>query len=147
MGSGDDAAANDTPRSGEELMRQFLPVSPYLGHLGIQLQSIAPGEAILLMPFSESLVTIGSTVHGGAIASLIDTAAMVAAWSAAPAPEKVRGATASMSISYLEPAQHTNLYATARVLRQGLSLVNLDVEVRNVSGLLIAAGLVTYKMG
>lgn len=108
-----------------------------------------PGRATLLLPFREEIVTIGTTVHGGAIASLIDTTAMVAAWSDAPMPEKIRGTTVSLTVSYLAAASgKEDLQATARVLRRGRSLVYLDVEVvESVSGNAVAKGLVTYKIG
>jgi acyl-coenzyme A thioesterase PaaI-like protein len=72
-----------TPPSGADFIRQFLPHPPFVGHLGMQLSEIRPDLAVLTMPFTEALVTIGTTVHGGAIASLIDTAAAAAAWSGA----------------------------------------------------------------
>jgi uncharacterized protein (TIGR00369 family) len=137
----------DNPQSGADLMRQFLPASPYVAHLGMRLDEIQPGRAILSLPFSEHVVTIGSTVHGGAIASLIDTAAMVAAWSGSAVPETMRGTTVGLSISYLAPANQEDIRAIATVLRQGRSLAYLDVEVRAASGTLVAKGLVTYKIG
>src|SRR5947207_5496421 len=99
------------------------------------------------MPFADALITIGTTVHGGAIASLIDTAAMVAAWSEVVAPETLRGTTVSLTVAYLAPAQNEDLEATAHVLRRGRSLVYLDVLVQSASGVAVAKGLVTYKIG
>ena len=130
-----------------EIIRQFLPTSPYVGHLGIQLIDMQPDVATLRLPFAESLITIGTTMHGGAIASLIDTAAMVAAWSDDTVPENLRGSTVSLSVTYLAPAEHEDIQATARVLQRGRNLVFLDVEVQSVSGKSIARGLVTYKLG
>lgn len=136
-----------TPADGGEFIRRFLPTSPYAGHLGMRLVEMHADEAILALPFSNEVVTIGNTVHGGAIASLIDTAAMVAAWSGAPMPEQLRGTTVGLTVSYLAAASGEDLLATARVLRRGRSLVYLDVDVRNQAGRAIAKGLVTYKLG
>jgi len=136
-----------TPLSRAEIIRQFLPTSPYIGHLGIQLVDMHPDSATLLLPFADSLITIGTTVHGGAIASLIDTAAMVAAWSDSSIPESMRGSTVSLTISYLAPANREDIQATARVLKRGHSLVYLDVEVQSESGIMVSKGLVTYKLG
>ncbi|TMC57799.1 MAG: PaaI family thioesterase [Chloroflexota bacterium] len=97
--------------------------------------------------YSPVFVTIGSTIHGGAIASLIDTAATVAAWSDNTVPENMRGTTVGLTVTYLAPAEGEDLRATARVLRRGRSLVYLDVEVQSVSGTSVARGLVTYKLG
>jgi uncharacterized protein (TIGR00369 family) len=117
----------------------------------MRLTDLQPGTATLTLPFAMPLVTVGSIVHGGAIASLIDTAAMVAAWSDVAIPEKPRGTTVGLTVTYLAAASGEDLQATARVLRRGRSLVYLDVEVRAVaqgaaSGL-VAKGLVTYKLG
>ena len=133
--------------SGADIIRQFLPTSPYVGHLGIQLTAMQPGVATLTLPFADNLVTIGTIVHGGAIASLIDTAAAVAAWSDAEVPANVRGTTVNLTVTYLAPAEKEDLEAVARVLRRGRTLVYLDVEVSSASGRAIAKGLVTYKLG
>jgi uncharacterized protein (TIGR00369 family) len=133
--------------SGADIIGQFLPTSPYVGHLGIQLTTMQPGVAQLSLPFTDALVTTGTIVHGGAIASLIDTAAAVAAWSNAEVPTKVRGVTVNLTVTYLAAASKEDLQAVARVLRRGRNLVYLDVEVSSPSGSAIAKGLVTYKLG
>ncbi len=139
--------ATSAPTDGGEFIRRFLPTSPYARHLGMRLVEMRADEATLALPFSNEVVTIGNTVHGGAIASLIDTTAMVAAWSGAPVPEQLRGTTVGLTVSYLAAATGEDLLATARVLRRGRSLVYLDVDVRNDSGRAVAKGLVTYKLG
>ena len=135
------------PPSGADFIRHFFPTSPYVAHLGMQLTDLQPGMATLSLPYSEALVTIGTVVHGGAIASLIDTAAMVAAWSDVEVPEKVRGTTVNLTVAYLAAAEQADLQAIAHVLRRGRNLVYLDVEVRSASGNAVAKGLVTYKVG
>jgi uncharacterized protein (TIGR00369 family) len=139
--------ADDASPSGADFIRQFLPASPYVGHLGMRLTNLQPGMATLTLPFTMPLVTIGTIVHGGAIASLIDTAAMVAAWSGVEVPEKPRGTTVGLTVTYLAAATGEDLQATAKVLRRGRSLVYLDVEVHGAAGDLVAKGLVTYKLG
>ena len=139
--------SREQARSGAEFVRQFFPTSPYVTHLGMQLTDIQPGLAVLTLPFASSLITIGNIVHGGAIASLIDTAAMVAAWSNAEVSATTRGTTVALTVNYLAAAQKEDIQATARVLRRGRSLVYLDVEVKGASGTLVAKGLVTYKLG
>lgn len=147
MAGSDDRVTADGPRSGAEVIRAFLPASPFAGHLGLQLSEMGTDVATLTMPYTQALATIGTVVHGGAIASLIDTAAMVAAWSGAEAPPQLRGSTVGMTVTYVAPATGEDLHATARVLHRGRSLVQLDVEVKGTSGLLVAKGLVTYKIG
>jgi acyl-coenzyme A thioesterase PaaI-like protein len=45
-------------------MRQFLPSSPCVGHLSMQLIHMQPGSTTLAMPFDARLITIGTAVHG-----------------------------------------------------------------------------------
>lgn len=142
--------SNDVPQaplSGGEFIRAFFPQSPYVSHLGMQLTEMHRDRAVLTLPFKQEIITIGAMVHGGAIASLIDMAAMVAAWSGAEATASTRGITVSMTVNYLAAAQNEDIQATARVLRRGRSLVYLDVEVTGATGTLVAKGLVTYKLG
>src|SRR5256885_13390999 len=80
----------DRSQTRADIIRQFLPTSPYVGHLGIQLTDMQPDMATLTLPFADKLITIGTTIHVGAIASLIDTAATVAAWSDASVPDTPR---------------------------------------------------------
>jgi uncharacterized protein (TIGR00369 family) len=141
------STSSNTSLTRADIIRQFLPTSPYVGHLGIRLVDMQPDMAILTLPFTDSLITIGTTVHGGAIASLIDTAAMVAAWSDTTMLDNLRGTTVGLTVTYLAPAEQEDIQATARVLQRGRSLVYLDVEVQGISGKRIAKGLVTYKLG
>ena len=139
--------SGNTSQTRADIIRQFLPTSPYVGHLGIKLIDMYTDVATLRLPFADSLITIGTTMHGGAIASLIDTAAMVAAWADDSVPDNLRGTTVSLTVTYLAPAEHEDIQATARVLQRGRNLVFLDVEVQSVSRKSIARGLVTYKLG
>ena len=64
---------DNTSQTRADIIRQFLPTSPYVGHLGIQLTNMQPDVATLTLPFADSLITIGTTMHGGAIASQVNT--------------------------------------------------------------------------
>jgi uncharacterized protein (TIGR00369 family) len=132
---------------GAEVIRGFLPTSPFVGQLGIELQSLEPDTAVLRLPFAESVVTIGDVVHGGAIGALIDTAAMAASWSTDEIPEGLQGTTVGLSVDFLSAARSQDLTATARVLRRGSSLCFCEVEVAGEDACLVAKALVTYKLG
>ena len=77
-----------------EIIRDFIPSSPLVRHLGIELKTLEPDRAELLLPYRPELATMGDVVHGGAIATLIDTTAMAAAWAHdEEAPESATGST------------------------------------------------------
>jgi uncharacterized protein (TIGR00369 family) len=132
---------------GAELISRFLGASPFVGHLGLRLESIEPDHARLAMPFRPPLVTIGDTVHGGAISSLVDTAAMAAAWSNAEVTDSPRGTTVGISVDFVAAARGQEVTADARIIRRGKSLCFCEVDVTDEDGELVAKGLVTYKLG
>lgn len=131
--------------AGAQLMRDFVPQSPLPALLGIEVRDLGPDTAVLSLPAREELTTMGDTVHGGAIAALLDTAAMAAAWSVEQLPSSLRGATVSLSLTYLSPAVG-EVVARARVLSRGRTLVSLDVDA-TCGDRPVARALVTYRMG
>ena len=133
--------------TGSDIIRQFIPSSPFVGHLGIELVELGDGEATLRMPFRPELVTIGQVVHGGALGALADTAVMAAAWAGADAPEQLRGATVDLSLAYLAPASAEDVTAVARVLRRGRRLVSVTVDIHTASGTHVVHALATYQIG
>ena len=73
-----------------EIIQQFIPSSPLVRHLGLRLESIGSDEATLVLPFRPELATMDDVVHGGAIASLIDTAGMARAGPRTRSPSRSR---------------------------------------------------------
>lgn len=134
---------------GSELISEFLKHSPFVVHLGIELREIEDDRCLLALPFREEVVTIGDMVHGGAVATLVDTAAMAASWSAIEFDgEPPRGTTVGLTTDFLAAARAQELLAEARVLRRGASLCFCEVKVHGAEdGKLVASGLVTYKLG
>ncbi len=142
-----DSGTSSTSSPGADLIREFLPVSPYVQHLGMELIEIDGGRAKVRLPYRDVVTTVGDTVHGGALASLVDTAATAASWGGAEIPDNMRGTTVGLSISYLGAARAEDTIAEAVVLRAGRNLCYVDVDVRSSSGKAVAKALVTYKLG
>jgi uncharacterized protein (TIGR00369 family) len=130
-----------------EIIQGFIPSSPLVGLLGIELADIEPDHAVLTLPFRPELATIGDVVHGGAIAALLDTASMAAAWSDDTVPESLAGATVSMSVDYVAAARGCDLTAVARAVRRGRSLCFCEIEVTEPGGAVIAKGLAVHRFG
>jgi uncharacterized protein (TIGR00369 family) len=126
------------------LVQAFVPHSPHAQALGISIEAIETDRAELLMPFKEELVTMGDVVHGGAISTLLDTAATVAAWATDEVPESPSGATVALSINFISAARSCDLRAEARVVRRGRKLSFCEMDARDPDGELIANGIATY---
>jgi len=121
-------------------------LDPFLTLLGLQIDEVREDFCRLRLPFRPSLRTVGEVVHGGAIASLIDSAGVIAVWSNVD-PRATRGATIGLTVNYLAAAAGVDLTAVAQVIRRGRSVVFVDVNVTSPPGEAIAKGLVTYKLG
>lgn len=130
-----------------EIMRSFVPASPFAQELGIELVELGEDHAELRLPFSPRLATMGDVVHGGAIAALLDTAGMAAAWSDDAVPEQPAGATVSMSVSYTAAAVASDLTAHATVVRRGRSLCFCAVTVSDAGGNVVAHGSMVHRYG
>ena len=131
--------------AGAALMRDFVPSSPFAALLGISVVELARDRAVLELPERPELATMGTTVHGGALATLLDTAAMAAAWCVDELPDSLRGATAALTVTYLAPAVGA-VRAEASVLARGRSLVTVDAAA-DCGGKPVARALATYKIG
>lgn len=127
------------------LVTEILMGSALARRLGIALDTLEPDRIVLRMPFRPDNVTVGSVVHGGAIATLVDVAG-AAASAAGAAPEVEGGATSSLALSYLAPADGVDLAAEARVIRRSRGQAVSDVEVRDPAGRLVAKALVTSRL-
>jgi uncharacterized protein (TIGR00369 family) len=130
-----------------EIIQAFVPNSPFVGHLGIELTEIGPDRAVLTMPYRPELGTIGDVVHGGAIASLLDTASMAAAWSDDTVPDAAAGGTVSMNVDYVSAAHGVDLTATAVAVRRGRSLCFTEITVAGPDGAVVAKGLAIHRFG
>ncbi len=128
-----------------EIVREFLTRSPLPVSLGIALDALSPDRAVLRLPYRQELTTIGDVVHGGAIATLIDTAGMAGAWADDVVPDTIGGSTVALSIAYVEAAHAEDLVAVAEVLRRGRSLCFVDVTVHDADDRLVAKGQVTHR--
>jgi uncharacterized protein (TIGR00369 family) len=132
--------------AGAGIMREFIPASPFARHVGIEIESLEVDRARLRLPFTEGVATMGDLVHGGAVTTLVDTAAMAASWCTDEVPDSLRGTTVGLCVDFVS-AGRGDLLADARVLRRGGSLCFCDVEVLDGEGRLVAKSLVTYKLG
>ncbi len=114
---------------------------PYYRLLGMRVVSMGDGFARLEMPVEEKLLQIYRGVHGGATASLADSAVAVALISASGPDEKAL--TVELKLNFLAPVSRGQLTAEARLFHRGRTIAAGEVEVYN-EGRLIAKGIATY---
>jgi len=115
---------------------------PFSRLLGIELVEVASGSATLSLEVRDDLKQNHGVVHGGAIASLIDSAMAYAIIPLLTAKEKVT--TVDLTISYLRPLTRGQATAKATVVRAGRRLFVVTAEVFDDDGKLAATALSTY---
>ncbi len=117
---------------------------PYYTLLNMKIDEVKEGYARLTMNLEEKHLQFLKTVHGGAIASLADSAA---AWATVgSAGLKAVPVTVEMKINFLAPVESGRLTAEARIVHKGLKISLSDVEVKDDKERLVAKSLVTYYL-
>lgn len=88
----------------EKITRQFIEAIPHSRALGMTLESLKAGVAVVSMPYDERFVGDPATgvIHGGAVSALMDTASGAAVMCHPSSP--VSTATIDLRIDYMRPA-------------------------------------------
>ena len=126
----------------EKALRSAVASAPYYRLLKISLDQIDDGFARFRMPFRKELTQAYGLVHGGAIATLADTAVAFAMMTMIQPGERV--ITVEFKINFLAPVTKDEMIGEARIINRGKRLALADMEVKTGDGRLIARGLATY---
>src|SRR5688500_7875944 len=114
---------------------------PFAKLLGIQLDSVEPGHAVLSMEIRPDLKQNHGVVHGGAIAALIDSAMALAIIPLLA--ENERTTTVDLTIHYLRPLTEGTARSSARVVRAGKRVIVVSAAVLDHSERLVATAVST----
>jgi uncharacterized protein (TIGR00369 family) len=115
---------------------------PFARLLGIEVDSVEPGHAVLSMKLRDDLMRNHGIAHGGAIATLIDSAMAIAIM--ALLEENERTVTVDLTIHYLRPISEGTARASARVVRAGRRVITVSAELFDQNEKLSATAMSTY---
>lgn len=124
------------------LIREKFETNHFPRSLGIELDAIEPGRARLSLEVSQRHLQLAGIMHGGAIATLVDTAVAFAIVGASK--PGARFTTVEMKVNYLRPIRKGRVVADAKLIRDGRRIVVSECDVFDSEGNLAAKGLVTY---
>jgi len=115
---------------------------PFARVLGIELEEIERGRAVVSLNLRDELKQNNGIIHGGVTASLIDTAAAFVILTQLE-PEQTT-TTVDLTIHYLRPLVDGQATAHARIVRGGRRLIIASVDVFDSSGKQAATAVTTY---
>jgi uncharacterized protein (TIGR00369 family) len=128
-------------------MAKVIDSVPFMRHLGMEFVEGDDGYAKIKLRYQDENSTMGKALHGGALASLIDTTGAMAAWTTAQiATPQYFGSTVGVNVNYLSGAIGEDVFAEGRILKRGKEIIYTDVRVTNEAGKLLAQGTVVYRI-
>ncbi len=111
----------------KQAIENFMPANKIMG---IQIIEIKSGYTLIRVPFKEYFIGdfIQARWHGGFLVSIADTAGGVAGATILNSPlDKLN--TIDMRIDYLHPAIEGDVYAKAKIIKNGKTIIKTDVEL------------------
>lgn len=119
---------------------------PYFAsHIGLVVEEIRVDYCRMRMPFRPEIEQPAGVVHGGAIATLLDTVVVPAVGSHYTAEH--RYSTVDMHVQYLSALVQEDALAEGWIVRRGRTTVFCEAEVVGAtSGRLVARSLLTYNV-
>lgn len=142
-----DTTDNDkTPEQDERLKSLMGPVnnSPYYRHIRMELKALTREGCVMTMDVGDEHMNFFGNGHGGAVASLADSACGL---SLVPSLEQGEFAvTQSLMVNYFRPVKKGLLTAKGRVVNRGKTSAVLAAEIFNEAGELAAHAQTTHAI-
>ena len=124
-------------------LNQVLSDTPFLESYGFRVESTAPGECALRVPFMRALERPGGIVSGMTLMGAADVAMWLAIMTLRGVTE--RWVTSDMKTAFLRSAREEDILCTARILKPGRRSIYGTAECHGASSGLVAHHVLTYS--
>jgi len=125
-----------------EAMVAVLNASPVYRLLDMRVLEASGGRSRLRLAVGEDIKNLYGTVHGGMLATLVDSACGVALGTRLLEGEAL--VTLDLRINYLLPVRSGPLTAEGEVVHKGRSTGVAEASIRDEAGRLVARGVTTH---
>lgn len=115
----------------------------FVNIVGLEVEELRTDYARMTMPFREENLQADGLMHGGAIATLIDTVVVPAIGTGLP--KGALWSTIELHVQYHRPLL-SDAVAEGWIVRRGRSIAFTRAEVVDAEGRLIASGTATYMV-
>ena len=140
------ALSEEEQRDRRAAVRDIFPRTPFIKLLGMVVERFEPDDVLMRLPFQADLTNDGVVYHGGVVASALDTAGALAAWSNHDFDKGARASTVDITIQYLGAAKNSDLLLHGHALKRGRELIFTDITATDADGNVVARALQTYRI-
>ncbi|MDB4278553.1 PaaI family thioesterase [Deltaproteobacteria bacterium] len=141
--------ANEFEKIPEErerfILQGMMSHAPFPNFLGMQFEEVRLDYGRISLPFRPEFNQPAGMIHGGVIASLIDTVVVGPLLSALDRPPR-KLLTIDLHVHYFDAGVEEDLVAEGWVKRRGRSTAFVGAEVATVSGKILAEGNMAYRI-
>ena len=123
---------------------ELVNTSPFPSHLPMRIVEVGAESARVELDIDQCHMQPFGIVHGGVIATLIDTATFWAGFGTIP--EDAGLVNVDLKLNYLQTVTRGRLLALGRAIRTGRTISYCEAEVRSDDGSLIAHGSSTLMV-
>lgn len=127
-----------------EALKTVVKKSPYPSHMAMVLEHIEIDKADVVFNLADCHLQPYGIVHGGVVATVLDTATFWAAF--LRLPEEAGLVNVDLKLNYLEPVVDGRLIAKGSCIRPGRSISYSEASVFDENDNLIAHGTSTLKV-
>jgi uncharacterized protein (TIGR00369 family) len=104
------------------------PLPPYAELLGLRTERGEDGELLWIMPFRQEVVGRPGFLHGGAIAGLLEFAALGTLYEALGSREGVSVKPINVTVDFMRGGTDHDTFAAATVTRLGNRVANVEAH-------------------
>ncbi|GAB4344585.1 MAG: hypothetical protein Kow0099_24110 [Candidatus Abyssubacteria bacterium] len=132
------------PRVDYEALREHANQIPMYKLIGMQVVEAGPGYSRFRLPFRKELTQPFGVLHGGALATIADSAVAIALWGLVGTDKAFT--TVEMKINYIAPVSSGEVIAEGNIIHCGKRTALGEVTLRNGEGRLVGKCLATYMI-
>jgi len=135
------------PQPNPEYIRELVEIvntSPFPEHMAMRLLSIELDKAVLELKTANCHLQAYGKVHGGVLATLIDTATFWSVFLRIPGDAGL--VNIDLKLNYLKPVENGLLTAEGRAIRSGNTICYAESNVLNANRDIVAHGTSTLMI-
>ena len=126
-----------------EDLRRIYETSPFNNFVGNKLEELEEGYVVYSLKIAPHHKNVNQAVHGGVFFSILDSVMGATVRSITKQPI----ATINSSINFFAPLREGDqIFASAKVVQCGKSIVTAEGEVKDCNGTVLAKSIGTFKI-